>query len=186
MKTPERTGETKGDEAQWDLAGERKLLEPHRGRLLHWFGVEDLTAKEVVEELKKERVCVSVKTLQYWLGRNRGETMQVRLLNAIRRASRQSQEVSAELEKHPAPELETIASLHRVVAFDLARLAIDDRAVAEVSAKMTKLVLEIVKVQAWKAEQELDARHEKGEEEEGRRMTAEEKEAEFKRIFGIS
>src|ERR1017187_2875325 len=80
---------------------------------------EKKTLAEIQTWLKEEGCMVATSTLGAWLESARQRQLQARLLGQITSGARQCRDVEKQFGKNPAPELETLIKLHRVLILQL-------------------------------------------------------------------
>jgi hypothetical protein len=107
------------------------------------------------EALAALGVKVSLSRLSDWWSARQTQRLQDRLMVQITSGARQCQEVEQAFGKNPAPELETIIKLHRVLALQLATTAAADPAMIELAERATKMAMEFAKIQDRRRELEL-------------------------------
>lgn len=168
---------------------------------------EKKSLDEMITWLKEEGVSVAKSTLSEFLERERQRRAQESLLSSIVSGSEQCRRVESEFAKNPAPELETLVKLHRVLILNLTTLgkaggsATCDTSLLKLADQMTNTVITAISA---KTKAELEAKklslqerrvsllekkaaaYDKAKSVSESKMTAEEKAAEFRRIFGMA
>lgn len=129
------------------MKGKPSKLDKFAERLDEWFGLEKRTLAEVRDLLATEGCVVSCSRLSDWWQQREASRLQERLLGQITSGARQCKEVERAFAGNPAPELETIVKLHRVLAMQLATAGVADPALLEMAERSTRLVLEFAKVE---------------------------------------
>lgn len=133
-------------------------LDAHAERLDEWFGVQKKTLDEVRQQLALDGVSVSCSRLSDWWSRRQGEKQQAMLLANIASGARQVKEVEEAFKRNPAPALETINKLHRVLTMQMATGSVTDPSLIELAERCTKMVLEFAKLEEAKASREFGER----------------------------
>lgn len=131
-------------------------LDPHAERLDEWFGIQKLSIAQVQEQLKLDGCVVSSGRLSTWWAARQSQQMQNQLLAQISTGSNQCKEVEKQLGKNPAPELETLVKLHRVLILKLSSQANVDPSLYEVVFNMMKPVLKYAELQEKRKRNDLD------------------------------
>mgnify|MGYP007071578106 CR=1 FL=1 len=103
---------------------------------------EKKTLAEICEWLAGEGCKVSPSSVSVYLERLRSQRRQAAVLAQITSGSRQSAEVEKQFAKNPAPQLETLIKLHRVIAMQLATQSVDHPELIEVANGLTKTVMD--------------------------------------------
>jgi hypothetical protein len=117
---------------------------------------EKKTLADIVAWLKAEGVSVSCSRVSDFLESLRAAQLQERLLNQIASGSQHLQKVEATLAKNPAPELETLIKLHRVLIMKLSTMANVDAELFEIVSSAMKPVMKFAELQEKKASREFD------------------------------
>ena len=130
-------------------------LDAHAERLDEWFGVEKKTLAEVRDQLKRDGCSVSLSRLSGWWSARQGHLQEAMLLAQITNGARQCREVEQQFSTNPAPELETIIKLQRVLIMKLSVQANADPELIELVARLTKPTMEYAKLQEKRRELEL-------------------------------
>lgn len=102
------------------------------------------TLSEICEWLAAEGCRVSPSSVSVYLERLRSERRQAALLAKITSGARQAEEVEKQFAKNPAPALETIIKLHRVLALQLATQSEDNPELMDAANTLTKTVMDYV------------------------------------------
>ena len=119
-------------------------LQDHAELLDQWLEQDQLSMSAARRRLAKLGCTVSAGELRLWQAARRQEL----LLGQIARCARECREVEQQLDHYPAPELETIIKLHRVLLLKFS-------AEANVAPEMLKFVKELMKpVMDWARLQE--------------------------------
>lgn len=130
-------------------------LDQYAERLDEWFGIEKRTLGDVQEQLKLDGCSVSVSRLSKWWQSRMRQQQEAALLAQIASGARQCKEVEAEFAKNPAPGVETIIKLQRVLIMKLSTQANVDPEMIELVARLTKPSMEWAKLEQKRREVEL-------------------------------
>jgi hypothetical protein len=114
---------------------------------------EKKTLADMCEWLASEGCKVSPSQVSVYLERLRSERRQSALLAQISSGARQTAEVEKQFSKNPAPALDTIIKLHRVIIMQLANQSVDKPELIDTCNTLTKTVMDFVSGQT-KAELE--------------------------------
>lgn len=129
-------------------------LDGYAERLDEWFS-GGMTLDQAKEQLRLDGCSVSRSRLgEWWSARLQGKQEDA-LLRQIATGARQHQDVLQEFAKHPAPELETIIKLHRVLILKLSTQANADPDMLELLGRLMKPTMEFAKLQEKRRELEL-------------------------------
>jgi hypothetical protein len=131
-------------------------LDVFADRLDQWFGIEKKTLAEVQEQLQLDGCRVSLSRLSDWWSGRQSQLQGEALLKQIASGARQCKEVEQEFAKNPAPALETIIKLQRVLIMKLSVQANADPQLVELVARLTKPTMEFAKLQEKRREMELN------------------------------
>ena len=132
-------------------------LDPYAERLQEWF----LGGKTLVEAqglLGADGCSVSLGRLSEWWSSRQSWIQGEQLIQQITSGANQCREVEAAFGAHPAPELETVIKLHRVLAMQFATRANVDPKMMEQAERATKMVLEFAKLLEKRRVTDLDER----------------------------
>jgi len=105
---------------------------------------EKKTLADICEWLAAEGCKVSPSRVSEYLERLRSERREAAILSQITNGARQSAEVEKQFHKNPAPQLETIIKLHRVMIMQLATRSVDNPDLIEITNSLTKTVMDFV------------------------------------------
>ena len=130
-------------------------LDVYAERLEEWLGVEKRTLADVQEQLKADGCMVSLGRLSEWWSRQQSKRQEEFLLDRIASGARQCREVEAQFAQNPAPELETIIKLQRVLIMRLSTQAQVEPEMIELVARLTKPTMEYAKLMEKRRELEL-------------------------------
>jgi hypothetical protein len=130
-------------------------LDAHAERLEEWF-LAGKTLKEAQEQLRLDGCAVSLGRLSAWWQGRQAARQEEELLRQIASGAAQHKAVEAEFARHPAPELETIIKLHRVLIMKLSTQANAEPDLLETLGRLMKPVLEFAKLNEKRLDRELD------------------------------
>ena len=116
--------------------------------------VEGKTLADMVAWLKQEGITAAPSTISDYLASLRDARSRSQLLQRITTGSRQCKEVEAELAKNPAPELETLVKLHRVLILHLSTQGNADPEMLKLADQMTNTVLNCISARTKAAHKE--------------------------------
>lgn len=114
---------------------------------------EKKTLSDICDWLAAEGCKVSPSRVSEYLERLRSRRREAAILSQITNGARQSAEVEKQFGKNPAPQLDTIIKLHRVMIMQLATQAVDNPELITITNNLTKTVMDFVSGQT-KAELE--------------------------------
>jgi len=129
-------------------------LDAHAERLQEWF-LGGKTLAEAQEQLKLDGCSVSLGRLSEWWQARQSSMQEEQLLKQIASGANQCREVEKAFGQNPAPELETIIKIHRVLALQFATRANVDSTMLEMSERASRMALEFAKLAEKRAEREL-------------------------------
>lgn len=118
-------------------------LDPFAAKLAD-LDAEKKTLSDICEWLAAKGVTCAPSLVSVYLERLRSERRQAAVLAQITSGSRQAADVEKQFAKNPAPALETIIKLHRVIAMQLATKSVDHPELIEVANGLTKTVMDFV------------------------------------------
>ena len=127
-------------------------LDQFAERLDQWFGIEKKTILEVQQQLKLDGCTVSTGRLSQWWSQRSSQLMQDKLLAQISTGANACKKVETEFAKNPAPELETLIKLHRVLVMKLSTEGNVNPELLELVASLMKPVMEFAKLDVKKDE----------------------------------
>ena len=130
-------------------------LDQFAERLDEWFGVEKKTIAEVQKQLKLDGCSVSSGRLSQWWAARQSEVMREKLLAQITSGAHACKEVESLFAKNPAPELETLIKLHRVLVMKLSTEGNVNPELLELVGSLMKPVMEFAKLDVKRDEVEL-------------------------------
>ena len=110
------------------------------------------TLAEMQAWLKEEGCTTSAGNLSAFLAAQRQSRLQSSLLAQIASGAQQCREVEAEFARHPAPELETLIKLQRVILLNLSTAANADPEMLELIGNSFKAVLTAEKLKLQREE----------------------------------
>jgi hypothetical protein len=133
-------------------------LDAFAEQLEQWFELEHMTLAEAGARLHDAGCDVSLSRLSKWWMRRQGELIQDRILERIATGAQQCQEVEKQLAETPAPELDTLIKLHRVLIFRLSTEANANPELLELVDRLMKPVLGYYKLEDKRRETSLAER----------------------------
>ncbi|MDE2099100.1 MAG: hypothetical protein KGL39_17735 [Patescibacteria group bacterium] len=127
-------------------------LDAYAERLTEWFtpkdkGGQGLTLAEAREQLRLDGCSVSLSRLSDWWAEQQSRRQQEQLLARITTGSQQIRDVEQEFAKNPAPALETLIKLHRVLILRLSTEATDDTEKLELVNRMMREVQKFARLE---------------------------------------
>ena len=139
-------------------------LDAYAERLDAWFtpkdeGGDGLTLAEAREQLALDGCSVDVSTLSRWWSARQREKNQKELLGEIVASSNQCATVEQEFAKNPAPELETIIKLHRVLIFNLRSAGRENPDMIKLADQCTRTVMDYLSGQTKAGQKEIELKH---------------------------
>jgi hypothetical protein len=132
---------------------QKSKLDPHAESLLS-LELEGKTLPEMIQWLRGEGVTVAASTLSVYLSALRDSRREQSLLAQITTGARQSKEVKAAFEKNPAPELDTLIKLVRVLIMQLSTGGVDNPEMLKLADQLTNTVLNFITGQTKAAHKE--------------------------------
>ncbi len=119
---------------------------------------EKKTLAEMLVWLRAEGVTCSASTLSRYLESLRSMRLQDKLLERISSGARQVKELEAQFAANPAPELDTLIKLHRVLILQLTTQAQADPELIKLADQLTRTAMEFVsgKTKAAQKDMSLD------------------------------
>lgn len=108
---------------------------------------EKKTLAEMLEWLKAEGCSSSASRLSKFLSDLRQQRLQDRLLNQIANGARQCKAVEQQFGDNPAPELDTLIKLHRVLILQLSTQGNADPEFLKLADQMMRTAMEFVSAQ---------------------------------------
>lgn len=126
------------------------------------LAAQNKTLAEIQAWLAQQSCVVSIARLSGFLSAQRSAAAQAGLLAQISTGARQVKEMEARFAKNPAPELDILIRLYRVLILKLSTQSEADPALMELATAMTKQAMDFEKLQIKRSE--LDLNREKFEE----------------------
>jgi len=114
--------------------------------------IEKKTLHEIAVWLLDEGCKVSTSALSEYLERLRSQRRQAALLSQITSGARQAEEVEKQFGKNPAPELETLIKLQRVILLNLSTQANADPSLLDLIGNSFRAVLTAEKLKLQREE----------------------------------
>jgi len=133
------------------MKASKTILDAHATQLAEWE-TEKLTLAQMQERLAADGVKISLGRLSVYLSRQRSAREQMSLLKMIATGSAKIKEVEAEFAKNPAPELNTLVSLFRVLIFNLSTTENINPDLLDTATALTKTALDFEKLAVKRAE----------------------------------
>lgn len=172
-------------------------LDPFAARLTEWFGIEKISLKEAQERLKQDGCTISATSLSEWWSRRQEQMLRDQLLTRIATGSELNRQITAEYQKHPAPELETLIKLFKTLILQLSMSGVTNPGFLEMVPALMRQVLEAQKIGLKTQEISLDERRvalleKKAAQADSAKkvvesaLTPEQKQLQLKQIFGMS
>lgn len=172
-------------------------LDQYAETLLEMDG-QNQTLAQMQAWLKAEGCVVSAGRLSEFLSSARSRKLQAQLLGQIASGARQCQEVEKQFGKNPAPELETLIKLQRVLILNLSTQASADPELLKLVATTFSSVMESERLKIKRGELDLNQRRvallEKKAAQadaakgilENKQLTEAQRAARMREVFGIS
>jgi hypothetical protein len=135
-------------------------LDAYVDRLDTWFDADKLSYKQVRQRLKKLGYTVSIATLARWHRVRQAGRLQQRLLEEIAQAGECCKEIEQQFSKNPAPAIETLIKLHRLLALKLSTGAQETPALVRLVATLMKPLLDWSRLEEQRKQRELDRQKE--------------------------
>lgn len=133
----------------------KSKLDQHAATLLD-MDAQKKTLAEMLAWLREEGVTCSASTLSRFLESQRQEQLEKQLLARISSGARQVEEMEKEFRKNPAPELETIIKLHRVLSLQLATQSQANPELIKLADQLTRTALEYTSGKTKAAQKEIE------------------------------
>lgn len=124
----------------------QSILTPHAATILD-KKLAGETLKEIQQWLKDEGVCVALSTVGDFVARLLQEREQQQLLDRITSGASQVREVEERFKENPAPGLETLIKLHRVLILQLSTSGQSDPELLKLADQLTNTVLQCLSAQ---------------------------------------
>ena len=159
------------------------------------------TLAEMLAWLKEEACTVSLSTISRWLESARSSAAQERILNLVATGSAQCTELDKAFAKNPAPELDMLIKLFKVLILKLTTQGQADTKLLQLADQLSRTAIEFIngqtkaafkRVELEQAERKLQIIEKKAAAFDAAQkvavseLTSEEKDAEYRRIFGMS
>jgi hypothetical protein len=178
------------------MKGRKSKLDPHADRIAEWYRAEpSLTLEDCCARLRALGCPVSTGRLSDYLAAQRAQALQDSLLAGIVSGSRMARQIDEAFAKNPPPELKTLVGLVKNLVLNLNVNGQADPALLDVANTMLKTVLEFARLEAKQADTALAERRLKLLEQQDTdtrqtlanpALSAADKEAKIKRIFGLA
>lgn len=181
-------------------------LEPHAAQIEHWLapkelGGEGLSFVETQERLAAAGCEVSALEVSHWWEERREARTLALVLEMVAAGAKHARQLDLAFAKSPPPSLDTLIKLFQTLILKMTAKGAKEPAYAKLACQLSRTCLDFVSYQSdirFKQQQlALAARKLKLDEQKhaasaaapkgaGRKLTPEEKEAEYKRIFGMA
>ncbi len=129
-------------------------LNKHAAELEEWFEGEQITAKEAKERLAKLGCEISLGRLYEWWSERRARNQEERFLERIERGAGLCKRIEARFGKNPAPAIETLIKVQRVLLLNLSAKTEESPAVGRLIATLMKPLLDWSRIEQRKKEKE--------------------------------
>jgi len=136
------------------MKNRKSILDPHAEKLSEWE-LEKLTLAQMQAKLLELGCKISLGRLSEFLSRARSAQLQRTLLGQIASGARAVKEVEEQFAKNPAPGLETLIKLYRVLILKLSTQGNADPSLIDLATGMTKQAMDFEKLGLKRAELEL-------------------------------
>ena len=137
----------------------KSKLDPFAERLTQWFtpkdkGGDGLTLEQAQEQLALDGCKISTGRLSTWWESQQQEQLQVKLLGQIASGAQQCRAVEKQFGSNPAPELETLIKLHRVLILQLSTQGNANPEFLKLADQLMRTAMEFVSGQTKAAHKE--------------------------------
>lgn len=130
-------------------------LDPHAEAIERWLDEEELSLPEVCRRLAVAGCTVTTAGLKAWRAQRQAREFQELMLRQIASGASQCLEVERRLQSHPAPELETLIKLHRVLVLKFSQEANLNPALLALVKDLMKPLIEWARLQEERKKREL-------------------------------
>lgn len=172
-------------------------LDQYAEQLTGWFEADKLTLQQAQEKLAAAGCAVSVSRLGAWWGRQQEQRLQDQILQRIASGSDTCTQIEREFTRHPAPEMETLLKVLRVMIMNLSLHGQAQPELLQLAGNLLKPVMEHLKIQERGKDRELEERRVKllenkaAQADQAREvtesnLTPEQKMEQYRAIFGMS
>lgn len=127
--------------------GRASKLDGHAERLEEWF-LAGQTLAQVQEQLRQDGVAVSTGRLSEWWTARRAKLAERQMIQDIVIGAQSRREIQGALEKDPAPGLDEIAALHRVISYKLTTQGTADPETLDLATRLARLAMDHAKAKA--------------------------------------
>jgi hypothetical protein len=131
-------------------------LDPFAERLDEWLGEKNMTYDQVRAQLRLDGCDVSSGRLSEWWQARRSAKQQRQLISQIVTGARAAREVETEFGQNPAPELDVIIKLLRVLILQFSTEANDNRDVVKQLSALMKPVMVWAQLQEHARDREFE------------------------------
>jgi len=136
------------------MKARKTILDAHAAKLADWEA-EGLTLAQMQERLAGLGTVISLGRLSVYLQRQRSQSMRMELLSQISTGAQQAKEVEAAFGKNPAPEMNTLIKLHRVLILKLSTQGNADPKLLDLVTALTKAAMDYERLGLKREELEL-------------------------------
>jgi hypothetical protein len=120
----------------------RSKLDPFADEIMVWFEQDKLPMKDAILRLKERGCDVSEDALAIWWKKRRHELLEEQLLNQIESAGDECARLENAFREHPAPAIDTLLKVYRVLVLKLNNQANASPALLQLAANLLKPLLE--------------------------------------------
>ena len=140
----------------------RSKLDPFAARLDKWFtthdkGGEGLTFVEGHKRLRQEGLVVSLTRLRYWWHNRQLELRADDLMKLVVSGAQQTRNLDAVLSKNPAPHIDTLIALFKVLIIELTTKGVANPQFLKLSDQLAGTATQLIHTQAravfWERQQ---------------------------------
>lgn len=124
----------------------KNKLDPKREQIREW-AAEGKTLAEIVQQLREDGVTSSISSVGEYLQRMRDKDSEEAFLSQIASGANHCRQVEAEFAKNPAPELETVMKMHRVLSMQMATQANANPKAFKILGSLMASLLEYARLQ---------------------------------------
>jgi hypothetical protein len=136
------------------MKARKSILDAHAAKLADWEA-ESLTLAQMCERLAEAGCKVSPSRVSDYLSRSRSDKMRADLLTQISTGAQQIKDVEEQFSRNPAPGLETLIKLNRVLILKLSTMGNADPSLIELATSLTKTAMDYEKLNVKREELEL-------------------------------
>ena len=129
-------------------------LDPFADEIQEWIEEENVTFAEAVRRLKTRGCSISVGNLSKWWHKRRNQALEEQLLDQIESAGDQCRKLDRAFRKSPAPVIDTLLKVHRVLLLKLNNQANVDPKLIDLASSAFKPLFEWARIDMKKEELE--------------------------------